>query len=83
MYLNYILYPLYIINGSVQKIKQKQFDIIIKALQNLYKKNVYDLYNEKIALYNKLNYLEQEKYIENTLLEDLEYSQKLKYIYEI
>lgn len=81
IYLNYILYPIYIINGSVQKMKE--FDIIIIALQNLYKKNIYDVYNEKIKTFNKVNYLEQKKYLENPLLEDIGDQQKIKYIYEI
>lgn len=80
--LNYILYPLYIINGSVQK--EKNFDILIKSLQNLYKKNIYDELNNKIFYNQKFNYLVlKEDYIENPFLENIGEKEKLNYIYEI
>lgn len=77
--LNYILYPLYILNGSVQK--ETNFDIIIKALQSLYKKNIYEELNKKNL--NKLNYMLKEDLLENPFLENIEEKEKLNYIYNI
>lgn len=77
--LNYILYPLFIINGSVQK--KENFDIVVKALQNLYKKNIYDELNKK--KFKNLNYILKGEELENPFLVDIEKKEKLNYIYEI
>lgn len=71
--LNYILYPLNLIGGSLKK--NEQFDILIKALNNLYKKVIFEWANKNFKIEDKA------KLIKNPFLEDIVEKNKLNYLF--